>query len=73
MLFLGFVKEFQKISSYTTKCSMNHHHLVLDYLVDDVISTYKKLIWYRPTKWPNDKPRPHSLFLCTKPKWGASN
>jgi hypothetical protein len=52
---------------------MNHHHIVLDSLVDDVISTYKELIWYHPTKWPHDKPRPHSLFLRTKPKWGASN
>jgi hypothetical protein len=41
---------------------MNRHHLVFDYLVDDIISTYKELIWYCPTKWPNDKPRPHSVF-----------
>jgi hypothetical protein len=54
-----------------TKCFANHHHLVLDCLVDDVISIYKKLTQRHPTKWLDDKLGPHPLFLHIKFKWRA--
>jgi hypothetical protein len=35
--------------------------------------TLKKLVHHRPTSWPIDKPRPHLLFLQSKPKWRFCN
>jgi hypothetical protein len=39
---------------------------IIDYLVVNVIETFKELVHRCPTTWPNDKPRPHLLFLCIK-------
>lgn len=52
---------------------MYQHQPIVDYLMVDVIETYKKkLAQHCPTR-ANDKRRPHPLFLWAKLKWWFFN
>ncbi len=56
-----------------TWCFADRFRPIIDYLVADVIVTFKELVHYCPISWPIDTPRPHLLFLQSKPKWRFSN
>lgn len=54
-------------------CFVDHHRLVEDCLIDDVISTFKELAWHCPIDWLTNKPCFHPLFPCPRPKWKMMN
>jgi hypothetical protein len=52
-----------------TICLVDCHKPSIDYLVENVITTFNKLACRHPMEWLDDKLGPHPLFLWSRPKW----
>jgi hypothetical protein len=60
------VQELARID--VTKCLPYQHHPIMDYLIVDVIDTYKELV-HQHLVWPVEISSFHPLFLHPKTKW----
>jgi hypothetical protein len=53
-----------------TKCFIDRHWPLVDYLVVDVIGVFLEMTKRGHTNWASSKPRPYDpMFFRFKPKW----